>query len=99
MTIAELNKKIEYLTDATGQRKAVVLDLAVWEEIVAALKQSDNLKADSESKDAGQEPNRRLLALLRNPPDDDKDDIWWNEFEQELRDNRMIFQREIDLDR
>ena len=34
MTIAELTNKVEYLTDAAGQRKAVVLDLSVWEELL-----------------------------------------------------------------
>ena len=97
MTITELTDKIEYVTDATGQRK-VVLDLAVWEEIVTALEKLDALVATGEPEDIQQEPNQQLLALLRNPPDDDKDDAWWDEFEQELRDNRMTFQREIDLD-
>lgn len=41
MTIAELTDKIEYLTDAAGQRKAVVLELAVWEELLQLLAEID----------------------------------------------------------
>jgi predicted P-loop ATPase len=41
MTIAELTNKVEYLTDATGQRRAVVLDLSLWEELLRLLEELD----------------------------------------------------------
>lgn len=33
MTITELRNHVEYLTDAAGRRRAVVLDLTLWEEL------------------------------------------------------------------
>lgn len=39
MTIADLTNKVEYLTDASGQRKAIVLELAVWEELLRLLEE------------------------------------------------------------
>jgi hypothetical protein len=39
MTIADLTNKVEYLTDASGQRKAIVLELAVWEELLKLLEE------------------------------------------------------------
>ncbi len=104
MTTTELLNAAQFITDAEGNRKAVVVDLAVWQEIVAALEKLDTLAATGESEDIEQpfnnlsEQNKRMLALLRNPPDDDKDESWWDEFEQELRDNRLTFRREIDFD-
>lgn len=41
MTITELTDKVEYLTDSTGQRKAVVLDLSLWEELLRLLEEVD----------------------------------------------------------
>jgi len=38
MTIAELTNKVRFLTDAAGNRQAAVLDLAVWEEVLAELR-------------------------------------------------------------
>jgi len=46
MTIAELTNKVEYLTDAAGQRRAVVLDLAVWEELLQLLEKLDEQQWD-----------------------------------------------------
>ncbi|MFN8456905.1 MAG: hypothetical protein U0401_19950 [Anaerolineae bacterium] len=60
MTIAELNNKIEYLTDATGQRKAVVLDLAVWEELLRYLEEL----ADEQRWDESFANSQDQLALL-----------------------------------
>ena len=41
MTLTELTHNVEYLTDAAGQRKAVVLELAVWEELLRFLEELD----------------------------------------------------------
>ena len=41
MTLTELTHNVEYLTDAAGQRKAVVLELAVWEELLRLLEELD----------------------------------------------------------
>ena len=37
MTTAELLNSTQFITDAEGNKKAVVIDLAVWEEVVAIL--------------------------------------------------------------
>ncbi|GIK40224.1 MAG: hypothetical protein BroJett011_40570 [Chloroflexota bacterium] len=37
MNLAEILASAQYLTDAEGNRKAIVLDLAVWQEILALL--------------------------------------------------------------
>ncbi|HEX9921361.1 MAG TPA: hypothetical protein VGD99_01745 [Anaerolineae bacterium] len=46
MTITELTNKVEYLTDAAGQRKAVVLDLPLWEEVLRLLEELDEQRWD-----------------------------------------------------
>ena len=48
MTIAELLNSAQFIVDKDGNKTAVVLDLAVWEEIVLALKKLDTLEAASE---------------------------------------------------
>jgi hypothetical protein len=41
MTFTNLTDKVQFVTDAEGNRKAVQLDLAVWEEILALLEEID----------------------------------------------------------
>lgn len=41
MTIADLTHKVQFVTDAEGNRKAVQVDLAVWQEILALLEEAD----------------------------------------------------------
>lgn len=60
MTIAELNNKVEYLTDATGQRKAVVLDLSVWEELLRFLEELADEQRWDESFAKSQDQLARL---------------------------------------
>lgn len=38
MSITELLQSAQFVVDATGQRKAVQLDLATWEDLLAWLK-------------------------------------------------------------
>jgi len=38
MSVAELLRSAQFVVDAAGERKAVQLDLAVWEEIMTLLK-------------------------------------------------------------
>ena len=44
MTTAELIKSAQFITDAEGNKTAVVLDISVWEEIVLALKSAGQLE-------------------------------------------------------
>lgn len=97
MTATELLNSAQFITDADGNKTAVLVDLAVWQEIIVALEKLDTLEATGEPEIPPQ--NRRALALLQdwaNEPSD-KDEAWWDEFEQELRDNRLTFRREVDL--
>ena len=114
MTTTELLNSVQFITDADGNKKAVIVDLPIWEEIAAALEKLDALESvkspierdwDTPKEDTAwahlselPAKNQQLLALLRTPPDDDKDDAWWDEFQQELRDNRLNFQREVNFD-
>lgn len=41
MSVTELIESVEYLIDAQGKKKAVQVDLAVWQEIVALLEQME----------------------------------------------------------
>jgi hypothetical protein len=41
MNLAEILASAQYLTDAEGNRKAIVFDLAVWQEIVILLEKAD----------------------------------------------------------
>jgi len=45
MTLKELTDNVEYLTDASGQRKAVVLELCVWEALLRLLEEIDGSSA------------------------------------------------------
>ncbi len=46
----------EYLVDEAGNRKAVVLPLAVWQEIRDALEELDDIHAYDEAKAHSSEP-------------------------------------------
>ncbi len=50
MTLAELTSKVQYVTDAEGNRQAVVLEMAVWEEVVNALEQLEPTQPQKQSK-------------------------------------------------
>jgi hypothetical protein len=49
MNLAEILASGLYLTDAEGNRKAIVLDLAVWQEILALLEKADAKRRQFES--------------------------------------------------
>lgn len=42
MTFTELADKVQFVTDAEGNRKAVQLDLSVWQEILTLLAEADS---------------------------------------------------------
>lgn len=60
MTVAELTNQARYVTDAEGNRQAIQLDLAVWEELVALIEELEAedrqqlLEAVAESRQAYQ---------------------------------------------
>jgi hypothetical protein len=107
MSLTEHLTSAQYLIDTEGNKKAVVLDLAAWEEILTLLEDVadeqrwDELFAKSPdvlarlANEARAErlrmQNEYLRQLLHAAPDDDKGPEWWDEFEQELRQNRVTF--------
>lgn len=42
MTIAELLKSVKYVVNTNGQQSAVVVDMNVWEQIVAILEDTED---------------------------------------------------------
>jgi len=46
MTVAELTNKARFVIDAQGNRQAILLDLPVWEEIVALLEEIEEMEAE-----------------------------------------------------
>jgi hypothetical protein len=92
MSLTELLTSAQYLTDAEGNKKAVVLDLAAWEEILTLL---EDVTSEARTERVRVQ-NEHLRHLLQSAPEDDKGPEWWDEFEQELRQNRLTFpEREI----
>jgi hypothetical protein len=43
MTVAELLEGVQFITDADGNKKAVVVDLVVWEGMLARLEDLERL--------------------------------------------------------
>jgi hypothetical protein len=50
MSVAELIQSVEFLVDATGHKKAVMLDMAMWEEIVAILEKMEPTQDQNSTK-------------------------------------------------
>jgi hypothetical protein len=66
MTIAELINKVRFVTDADGNRQAILLDLAVWEEILALL---EDLEADEAlTEEMEDEALNRAMDEAMNSP-------------------------------
>lgn len=70
MSIADLVKSAQFMVDADGTKRAVVLDMAVWEELLALL---DDL-TDTDEAVAAYEEYRRDPSTVRP----------WSEVEAEL---------------
>jgi hypothetical protein len=46
MIVAELTSKARFVIDAQGNRQAILLDLPVWEEIVALLEEIEEMEVE-----------------------------------------------------
>jgi hypothetical protein len=42
MTVADILKSVKYVVNTNGQQSAVVVDMEVWEQIVALLEDSED---------------------------------------------------------
>lgn len=62
MTVEELLQSVSYLTDSEGERTAVVIDLAVWQEITMQLAQK---RPPAENKPEYQSNGADFLQILR----------------------------------
>lgn len=56
MSIVELLKHVEFLVDASGNKKGVVLDYAAWEELLTELEELDDAKEIQHLRELGEEP-------------------------------------------
>ena len=68
-----------------GKPKAILLGIEEMKRLEALEKAAGQTEAPLSPR------NQRLLELLQNVPDDDKDAEWWADFERELAENRLTF--------
>lgn len=68
MTVAELLETVQFITDAEGNKKAVVVDLAVWEGMLARLEDLEKIadEVDERQWDEVFARNPGALARLAN---------------------------------
>ena len=52
MRANELIEKAQFVTDSTGKKRAVLLDYALWEDLLEFLEGSEDGKSDGEQDDA-----------------------------------------------
>jgi hypothetical protein len=59
MTIAQVQKLIQYVTNAQGDRTGVLVPLEVWEQLIESWQALQNARVDDE------EPKENILADLQ----------------------------------
>ncbi len=62
MRMKELLESVQYLTDPRGQRQAVMLDLEVWQEVLATLRKSETSETTERTP---MSPSEREAATMR----------------------------------
>ena len=82
MNVTDLKRAAYKTVDERGQ-PVVQIPLKVWEEFVG--------EEELEPEIPQYERIKRLLDSWKNEPDD-KDDAWWDDFMQFLKDNRVSFE-------
>ncbi len=55
MGVVELLERVEYLVDPSGKKKAVVLDCAVWEQLLTLLEDLEDSEDIRRLREAGEE--------------------------------------------
>jgi hypothetical protein len=55
MTIQDLLQSAEYLVDANGKKKAIVVDFKVWEELLELLEDIEDAEEIRQLRDAKEE--------------------------------------------
>jgi len=64
IAISELLNSIQFVVDSSGERKAVQVDLSVWQKIVAVLEEIEADEADERRWAASFEKSPDMLARL-----------------------------------
>jgi hypothetical protein len=62
MTLTEKLESVQYVTDAEGNRQAVLLSLSVWEEILALVESLEEAETDTRRKHLIAEVNESRQA-------------------------------------
>lgn len=55
MSVTEMLNKAEFLVDDHGNKKAVVLDMALWQELIQLLEDLEDAAEIQQMRDAGAE--------------------------------------------
>jgi len=55
MSVTELLQTVQFLVDAKGHKKAVVFDLAIWEELLALLEDLEDAEEIRRLREAKEE--------------------------------------------
>lgn len=55
MSMKELMAKTEFLVDAEGKKKAVVVEIELWEELLTLLEDMEDAAEIQQLRDAGEE--------------------------------------------
>jgi hypothetical protein len=68
MSIKELLESAEYLVDANGKKKAVVVDFEIWEELLTLLEDVEDSEEIKRLREAKQDyvPWEKVKAELRD---------------------------------
>lgn len=91
--IAEVLEVPGALAYGETHREAINQVLSILEDLGdEVIVPSTGVKAEVTLVPSNEEiKTKRLLELLHTPPNDDKSPAWWDEFEEELRQNRLNF--------
>ena len=67
MSVSDLLETAQFVVDANGNKKAVVLDYAVWEELLTLLEDTEDAAEIRRIREAGEEaiPWEQAKAELR----------------------------------
>jgi hypothetical protein len=67
MSVTELLQAAQFLVDANGNKKAVMLDFAIWEELLTLLEDLEDAEEIRRLREAGEEvvPWEQAKAELR----------------------------------
>ena len=65
MTIAEILETVRFVISPSGKKSAVIVDLDIWEQIVAMLEDLEDLRIIAERKKEATLSYKQLVAKLK----------------------------------